>query len=216
MDNAQRQEVERTLAEGLARGDLAGAGTLALRAYGPEIFGLLVTVLRDERTASEVFSQFSMDLWVGLPTFRGASSVRTWAYALAHHAAHRWRRDPLRRRGVSFGEHPELLEVAEQVRTTTLTYLRSDVKDGVRRLREQLSEDEQTLLVLRVDRDMAWEDIVHVLFGECDAEAGARHAASLRKRFERVKTRLRKAVERDPELRPHTRAQGVPEPRRAT
>ncbi|HEY2514543.1 MAG TPA: sigma factor [Polyangiaceae bacterium] len=199
------EDVERQIAEHLVRRDFTAAGTLALRAYGPEVLGLLVTILRDERAAGEAFSQFSEDLWVGLPGFRGASSFRTWTYALAHHAAYRWKRDPYHRRAVGADECPEVLDVAAQVRTTTLSYLRTDVKDRVRRLREHLDTDEQMLLVLRVDRGLAWDEIVTVLFGpsgeELDPKARARHAASLRKRFERIKERLRAAVARDPSLR---------------
>jgi RNA polymerase sigma-70 factor (ECF subfamily) len=202
MTPAQRLDLERDLAGCLARGDMAAAGTLALRSYGPEILGLLVAVIGDERAAGDVFSQFSEDLWIGLPGFRGSSSFRTWAYALAHHAVHRWRRDPLRRRGVGLDVCPEVLEMAQRVRTTTLTYLRTDVKDRVRRLRERLDHDEQVLLVLRIDRDMSWDEITAIVFGEePDAKVRLRNAASLRKRFERVKERLRALVERDPSFR---------------
>jgi hypothetical protein len=51
------------------------------------------------------------------------------------------------------------------------------------------------LLILRVDRDLDWRDIAHIFLGAeaRDAEL-ARHAAVLRKRFERAKQRLRALV----------------------
>jgi RNA polymerase sigma-70 factor (ECF subfamily) len=202
MTPVERQEIERELSAAFARGDLRAVGARLVEGYGPELLGLLVAILRDERAATDVFSQVGEDLWRGLPGFRAQSSFRTWAYTLTHHAAQRWRRDPLRRRGVDLAECPEVLEVAERVRTTTLTYLRSEVKDRVRRLREQLDPDEQLLLVLRIDRDLAWDEIADVIHGQCDdAKERTRRAASLRKRFERTKDRLRALVARDPSLR---------------
>jgi RNA polymerase sigma-70 factor (ECF subfamily) len=54
------------------------------------------------------------------------------------------------------------------------------------------SEEDQTLLVLRVDRNLAWRDIAQVILGE-DARPSdlTRKSTALRKQFERVKDRLR-------------------------
>jgi RNA polymerase sigma-70 factor (ECF subfamily) len=54
------------------------------------------------------------------------------------------------------------------------------------RLRESLDPEEQTLLILRVDKGMAWEDVAEVL--RADGEPVA--PAALRKRFERLKEKL--------------------------
>ena len=62
-------------------------------------------------------------------------------------------------------------------------------------LREKLTPEEQTLLILRVDRQMSWRDIATVMHdeeaGEPDEAELKRNAAALRKRFERVKNNLR-------------------------
>ena len=59
-------------------------------------------------------------------------------------------------------------------------------------IRKQLDPDDQTLLVLRVDRDLAWRDIAIVMLGEAAVDAEVtKKAAALRKQFERVKERLR-------------------------
>jgi RNA polymerase sigma-70 factor (ECF subfamily) len=169
------------------------AATLAIREYGPEVLGFLVAVLRSNEEAAEVFAQFCEDLWAGLPRFRWESSMRTWAYALARHAAFAFRRDPLRRRGVALSDHPEVGEIEARARTATATYLRSDAKSRVARLRASLEPDDQTLLILRIDRQMSWNDIAVVMGGDDDVEV-SRCAATLRKRFERVKDRLRVAL----------------------
>jgi RNA polymerase sigma-70 factor (ECF subfamily) len=68
----------------------------------------------------------------------------------------------------------------------------------VTRLRESLDPDEQTLLILRIDRQMAWTDIARIMGGDAP-EAESRQAATLRKRFERLKERLRSMAVPPPE-----------------
>ena len=165
--------------------DLSGAATEALRGYGPQVLGYLTAVLRDEDDAHDVFSQFAEDLWRGLPGFRRESSVRTWAFRLAWHAASRYARDPYRKR------HRPILtteasKIAEQVRSTMSTYAPGGRADRLLKLRESLDREEQTLLILRVDKAMAWEDVAEVL--RADGEPAT--PAALRKRFERLKEKL--------------------------
>lgn len=172
------------------------AATVALRGYGPEVLGYLSAMCRTETDAAEVFSSFCEDLWKGLPRFRWQSSFRTWAYTLARHALYRMARDPRRRRerNVDLAESPEVLELAEQVRTTTMIHLRTETKNKFAALREQLEPDDRTLLILRVDRKLAWNEIAVIMADEAEPDAAAikRGAAALRKRFERAKERLRK------------------------
>lgn len=173
--------LEERLRDLLAKGEVDAATTAALRGYGPQILGYLTAVLRDEGRADDAFSLFAEDLWKGAPSFRGASSFRTWAYKLAFHAASRIARDPKARRAVPLGSSVAS-EVAQEVRTATAPHLRTDVKSSVQQLRDELTQDEQTLLVLRVDRALSWNDVSDVM--EIDA-------ASARKRFERVKEKLK-------------------------
>jgi RNA polymerase sigma-70 factor (ECF subfamily) len=169
----------------LDAGDLSGAATEALRGYGPQVLGYLTAVLRDEDDAHDVFSQFAEDLWRGLPGFRRESSIRTWAFRLAWHAASRYARDPYRKR------HRPILtteasKIAEQVRSTMSTYAPGGRADRLLKLRESLDREEQTLLILRVDKAMAWEDVAEVLRADGDPAT----PAALRKRFERLKEKL--------------------------
>src|SRR5438552_14485913 len=97
--DAAADALEQELRRLTSRGDHAGAATLAIRDYGAEIFGFLLAFHRDHDHAAEVFAQFSERLWRDLPGFRGESSFRTWAYALARHASLNDRRDARRREG---------------------------------------------------------------------------------------------------------------------
>jgi RNA polymerase sigma-70 factor (ECF subfamily) len=194
MTPEERKVVEselRTLCDNQSYGD---ATTLAIRKYGPELLGYLVAVARSEDIAGEVFAVFSEDLWKGLPSFRWQASFRTWAYTLARNALYRFLRDPARKRErIALSQAPEVNELVEKVRTTTLVYLRTEVKDSVAQLREKLDADEQTLLILRVDRRMAWKEIARVMSESSDPDDATikRESAALRKRFERIKNSLR-------------------------
>jgi RNA polymerase sigma-70 factor (ECF subfamily) len=184
-------ELEEQMRSLRAAGDLAGVAEKAVQGYGPEVLGFLVTLLRDEDDASEVFSQACEDLWAGLARFEGRSSLRTWFYTLARHAASRLRRSPQRRPGRRVAL-TEISEVAEQVRSLTLPHLRTEVKDRFAAIRDALSEDDRALLVLRVDRDMSWRDIAAVFSPDDGSqEELTRVTARLRKRFQLVKDDIR-------------------------
>jgi RNA polymerase sigma-70 factor (ECF subfamily) len=89
-------------------------------------------------------------------------------------------------------EESGVLELAERVRSSALAYLRTNVKSEVRRLREELPEFEQTLLILRVDKDLEWPEIAVALATEdLTADELKREAARLRKRFQLVTEKLR-------------------------
>jgi len=175
------QQLEDQLGALLDREDLKGAATLALQGYGPQIFGYLMAVLRNEAAADDAFAEFSEDLWTGLGAFRRECSVRTYAYKLAWHAGLRIARDPFRRRGQALLSS-EAAELAQSIRSQTSPHLRTEVKDRMSELRESLTPEEQTLLILRINRQLSWREVAEVIgVGEPVA----------RKRFERTKQRLR-------------------------
>jgi len=189
------EDLELRLRRKLEQADHAGAATLALGAYGAEIFGFLLAFHRDSDDASEVFSLFSERLWRDLPGFRGDSSFRTWAYALARHASLNYRRDARRRGGrlESLPDDSGHAAFAQKVRSETASYLRSQAKARFAALRESLPSEDQALLILRVDRGLSWNDLALVLHegGAPLGDAGRkREAARLRKRFQLLKARL--------------------------
>ena len=173
------------------------AATRVLDAYGPELFGFLVHTLGNESDAGEVFSEVAEDLWKGLPSFGMRCSLRTWLYVLGRHAIARYRRSPWNRRERRGGDS-RIGSAVEVARSRTQPWLRTDVKDRMRALRDSLDEDDRTLLTLRVDRDLAWEDIARVMLGDADEPEPkqiARETARLRKRFQLLKDELRKRAE---------------------
>lgn len=165
----------------------------ALRDYGAEIYGWMIASLATETEAADAYAVFCEELWRSLARHQGRCSLRTWCYMLARHCVARTIEGRGRPRA-SLSDAPSSLLVAPAAESLP-GYLRTDVKQSVRALREQLDPDDQTLLVLRVDKDLGWRDISLVLLGDAASDTElARHAATLRKRFERVKERLRQLV----------------------
>lgn len=174
----------------LEAGDLPSAAAAILRGYGPAILSYLAALARDEDRADDAFSQFCEDLWRGLPGFRRDASVRTWAYKLAWHAWLRSERDAFRRHGRALATE-EISRLAAEVRSTTALHLRSEAKDAVARLRGQLTPAEQSLLVLRVDRGLSWSEVAVVM----SSPEENLDPQTVAKRYQRVKTKLRKLAE---------------------
>ncbi len=179
-------DAEARCLEALDRGDHAGAATLLVREYGPQLLGYLCSVLRSEADAGEVFSMFSEDLWRGLPGFRRECPARVWCYRLAWHAAARFLRDPYRGRGRRL-ETTELSRLVVEVRSSVFLGRDQARQATLDRLREGLTPDERALLVLRVDRDLSWAEVALVL---ADDQGEPLEESALRKRFERLKEKL--------------------------
>jgi RNA polymerase sigma-70 factor (ECF subfamily) len=196
--------VEERIHSAFSRGDLEGAATTLLHFYGAEIFGFLVARLRNTEMASEAFADFTEDLWRGLAGFRWMCSARAWAYTLARHAASRAIRQR-RRRGahvVPLSNAGPISELAERVRSETAVVLRTKTRNRFAELREQLPVGDQMLLLLRVNRGLAWLDIARIMArGTADeaidlpTEALTTQANRLRKRFQKAKEKLRRMAE---------------------
>lgn len=187
MDADDHRRLEETIRAKFDANDLAGAATAAISGYGPQIYGYLLVVARSDEIASEVFSDFCHDLWRDLPSFRWAASLRTWAYTIARHRLHAYLRDPARRRP-RVGVSEVVDDLAAQVRSTTTRWRKTEVKDAISRVREQLEPDDQTLLTLRIDRDLPWKEVAAIM---------EESEPALRKRFERLKARLRELARKE-------------------
>ena len=187
-----RPTIEDSIRDAHERGDMDGAARAALELYQVEIYSFLCARMRSESDAHEVFSQMSEDLWRGIAGFGWRCSFRTWLYTLARHAALRFERSPAnqggRRRALSAVNDPVAVE-----RSRTRPYLRTDIKDRFAALRSSLTPDEQSLLVLRVDRGLSWDEVSRILHDgdDPDDEALRKHTVNLRQRFRQLKNRLR-------------------------
>ena len=174
-------KLEGLVREALARGEVDAAASRAVDALGPAMLGYL-RALHDADDAEDVFQQWAEDLWRGLPAFRGDAPLRAWAYRLAWHASCRFRRERWR-------------NVRTRLPTSAASRLAQSVARSTPRqagderlelLRAELDPEDRTLLLLRLDRELSWDEVAAVL-----AEEGSPASTEvLRKRFQRLKERL--------------------------
>lgn len=182
-------DLEAELARRLASRQLKEAASLAIEGYGPEVLNFLEAMLRDHADSGDAFAQACEDLWRGLPRFEGRSSLKTWFYTLARHAASRLRHSARHHRQAALSE---ITDLADRIRSSTRPHLQTEVKTGLAAIRAALDEEDRMLLVLRVDRGMSWNDVARVMASEDEGDAQlARVAARLRKRFQAVKQTIR-------------------------
>jgi RNA polymerase sigma-70 factor, ECF subfamily len=190
---------ERALSQLWQSQQLPAAASLLIRDYGPGIAGYVTMLVRDDALGHDAFSEFAEELWKALPRYRTTGSFRAWAYAIAHHCALRQLRAVKRRRARPLRDS-EWSKLAEQARSVSLSLSRAQRNSGVAALRALLSAEEQALLTLRLDRGLAWAEIVDIL-------GASESAATLRKRFERIKRRLREAARKQGLVAKKSRAQ---------
>ena len=182
-------------------GRMHDVATEALETYGPEILSFLLAQLRDESAAREVFSEFSERLWRGLSGFEWKCPLRAWAYTLARNAAVSFKTAADRKpgRNIPLSEAKELSRIVDAVRSRTAVHLRTETKNRIRELRERLSDEDQALIILRVDREMSWREVAIVM---CEKESPSdleleREATRIRRRFFEAKERLREMAEKE-------------------
>lgn len=183
----------------LASGNLPAAATLALRTYGPDVLRFLAMRLRSCSDAEDAFSEFCEDLWRGLAGFDWRCSLRTWMVTLARHAASRVLKSSYRRRELlAESSYPRFVELCEELRSTTPFFQRSEVQSRLRELRRSLRDDQQTLLLLRVDQALSWRELALVM-GDAASSADEveldRAAARVRARFVTIKAKLRQLAQ---------------------
>lgn len=200
-ESESSQDAEKSIRDPFNAGNLEAAATATLDLYGDEIFSFLMVRLRAVGDAQEAYSMFAEDLWVGLPKFAWRSSMRTWAYMVARNAATRYASAPQRRaaRNLALSAPGRVSQMVDRMRSATQVHQQTVVKDRVRALRERLDPEDQMLLVLRVDRSLAWRDLAIAMTGDADLDDAAldREAARLRKAFERVKAELKQMAKEE-------------------
>jgi RNA polymerase sigma-70 factor, ECF subfamily len=186
-------QLEEELSRLLDAGQTDAAATLAIRSYGPELLAFLHSRLNDLPAAREAFSWLAEDLWRGMAGFQRKSTVRTWAYAVARNAALRYADRALRERfkAVPISEVSRASALEVQLPSTHST------SDRLTRIREQLDEEEQTLLTMRVDKELSWREVALLFLYGSEAQQAAdealleREITRLRKRFQLLKQKLK-------------------------
>ena len=192
MTDDERRVDEQAIRAAWEGGDHAGAMTLVVDRYGDEVLGFLRARLGHDDQAAEAYADTLEKVWRGFPGFAWRSSARGWVYAIARNAMIDLVRGERRhRKDATVGDLGPISALVARTRTRTAEYRRTETKDRFRQLREALPEDDQTLLVLRVDRGLSWLDLAAVLAPDDDPKQAA---ARMRQRFTSVKRRLKAAA----------------------
>ena len=211
-----KDDMEAHLRRAHEAGDYEAVAREFLERQGPNIFRFVRTRFADSEDAREAFARFGEDFWRGLPAFQWRSSLRSWAFTLARNAAFQHARDMLyrKRHNGTLPSDSRLAAIAESVRKESERDPRSEVQRRLRELRNALAEEDQTLLILRVDQRLSWLELAAVLRGEdLSGDDRQREAARLRQQFKRIKQRLRSLAERQGLLaRTRVLTKAAPEP----
>jgi len=181
---ADGEDVETRVGALLRGGEYRSAATEVIRGYGPRALGYLHRLLGNETDAADAFSLFAEQVWKGMANFEGRSSVKTWAFKAAWSAAMKVRDDAWRRLREGFPSSAAS-HLADEVRTNTAIRFES-LRQELEMLRSELTAEDQTLLALRLDQELSWEEVAEVL----SVDGRKVDAAALRKRYERIKARL--------------------------
>ena len=175
----------------LAAGEINTATALVLRVLGPEILSFLSGVL-GKSDADEVFSALCERLWRSLGGFEGRCSIRTWVYVLARSEIGRFQRGT-RRAAKSRVPISELQDILAAVTGESDATAATSEQAQLAALREDLPVEDRALLILRVDRKLAFDEIA-LAFAETPEtfrdDDRKREGARLRKRFQIIKQRL--------------------------
>lgn len=178
----------------LNAGRVHEAAELVISTHGPSLLRFLRVRLRSYEQADDAFSLLCEDIWVGLARFDWRASLRTWLFILARSAATRVLRDRKRVEMLRADTIQSFRDCCERVRTTTTIYQQTDLKQRVRALRERLDEDQQTLLILRIDQGIPWHELA-IIMDEVQPDAAAheheRAATRISTRYHVAKKRLR-------------------------
>jgi RNA polymerase sigma-70 factor, ECF subfamily len=184
------EEVHQLVATGRER----EAADLLLTQLSPELRPFLHRLLGDGALADEALSATGERLWLGLGKFRWDCSLRSWSYIVARREASRCRN----RHRMIAGRLTTLSSAEEMAapRATSERVLSTTRRDILEDLRAKLSDEDRDLLVLRVERGLAWKDIAAAFLEEDvrDDDTIRREAARLRQRYRAIRVSVAAAM----------------------
>lgn len=160
----------------------------ALHCLAPEVMGYLARILRDGNEAQDVWQQAQIVALDKRDQLREEGSLRPWVYRIAYHLA----LDALSKRPEGGGETGELDRVpAASSRTPTIQAVRTTNKRTLREVIDELPVLQKTLVVLRIDKKLSWNEIADVL--ETSATGEPMTATNARQTFHRLIRDLKQA-----------------------
>ena len=153
------------------KNDSAGA-LLALETYGGEMHAFLAAAAHTAAQADAAYVELCHDVWRSFGMFRWGASLRMWLYVLAYEALLR----------LEHGVATDRPRTCYEVDALLVRARHAAVRWQYAGLRDRLDRADRALLVLRIDRNLSWKEVVEVL----DLDE-----LTLRMRLDRIKSRVR-------------------------
>lgn len=177
-------EVEARVRRFARAGDARSATREAIVAYSEHLLRYLHSILKDGDDVDDALAEVAESVQEGILAFRWESSLRSWMFRLARNAALDLRGDAWHRRGRRLTT-TEASAIADDARTRSFARVER-WREGLRQLLETLSEDDRSLIGLRIGANLSWTEIADVL-----STGGQRlDENTLAKRFSRLKDHL--------------------------
>ena len=179
----------------LQQGDINTAVEWLLDAHAAAILSVLRSVLVDRSRCEDAFQDCALKVFDALPSFRWESKLSTWLYRIARNTAHDHATEPFLRRGrrLTTLEQEALLDSCTH--TVTKEWLKTEIKAELWEKISKLKNEDRLLFSLRLGQGLSWREIAEIELGtRSNDQELRRHAAKLRKRFERIKSRLREQL----------------------
>ena len=167
----------KALLRAIAQGD-AGAMEEFFEAYKADIFRYAMSVLQDSYAAEDVTQEVFLLVFRFAHQFTGASSTRTWLYAVARNAvAGYWRKKPLEEPYASLGERD--LSAEQPCRNTFYEII------------SVLDQPSRNVVAMHVAGGLTHREIASIL---------GKSESAVRQRYARAIRQLRRQLEKEGSL----------------
>ncbi len=128
--------------------------------HSDAVFRLALSIVRDRALAEDVTQDTMVKAWLGLPTFRGDSSLKSWVMRIAHNTAI----STLRARRAIVSDPDDMPEpVAPQEHSVARRVEGAVVVDAFVAALDDLDDLSRSVVVLRELEGLSYDEIVHVL-----------------------------------------------------
>lgn len=155
------EDLDGALAGRAAGGDRTAFGALLAR-YQRTVYLIALSVLRDSDLAMDASQETFIRLHAHLKSFRGEAPLRTWLSRIALHVAVDQRRRT-KRRGEQSVDDAALASFEDPGALPDDRLARAELRQGLLRSFEALSEAQRTVLALRDVEGLSYGEIAKVL-----------------------------------------------------
>jgi RNA polymerase sigma-70 factor (ECF subfamily) len=152
-----QQRIEDEIRECLERHAWLEAFELIVKGYQTKVFHLSFSIVRNREQAEDTTQEILLRIWRALPSYRGASALSTWIFAIARNAALTALTRGLARRAVS------LEEPAVQAAALARPAPAAPSLGALETLVGALPEKQRQIVTLFYMEEQSYEDVARLL-----------------------------------------------------